>query len=197
MKHVAFAALFVGLLAASAAHADIAPAKGLKRLPLEHQITTEKDYPDLAFFAVSGDPATPLKFDAKTAATVRPGAGRFRVAELVAVPKDAAKSYPTEKDFQAAVAGGKVAGTVRSKTVFTAFTEVKDTDPRKVGVMKFKLEKIDDKNGLVLVPVKDEAKPEEEEAANGPASRQLALGLALTGFVGLAGFAVARRRRVA
>lgn len=194
MTRLASAALLVGLITATAARADVAPAKGLKRLPLEHHIATEKDFPDLDFFAVSGDQATPLKLDAKTPATVRAGGGRFRVAELVAVPKDAAKSYPTEKEFRTAVAGGKVPGTVRAKTVFTAFTEVKDSDPRKVGVMKYKLEKIDEKAGLVVVQVKDEPKPEEEEARNAPASRPVALGLALAGCAGFAGLVVARRR---
>lgn len=196
MKPIAFAALLAGLLAASAARADIAPPKGFKRLPLEHKIETEKDYPEYSFFSVGflAKDATPVKLDAKTPATVT---GGYRGVSLVAVPKDAAKSYPTEKDFQAAVAAGKVEGAIKAKTILPSFTEVKDTDPRKVGVMKYKLEKIDAKDGIVLVPVKDEVKPEEEEALTQPASRPVALGLALAGFIGFTGLVVARRRKEA
>jgi hypothetical protein len=196
MTRIAFTALLAGLLAATAAQADLAPAKGLKRLPLEHMITTEKDYPEYTFFSVGflGKDATPLKLDAKTPAKIT---NVYRLATFVAVPKDAAKSYPTEKDFHAAVAGGKVEGTIKAKTGFGAFIEVKDSDPRKTAVMKYKIEKIDAKDGIVLVEVKNEAKPEEEESLTQPASRSVALGLGLAGLLGFTGLVVVRRRKLA
>ena len=45
--------LALGLLVAGAVRADVPPPKGLKRVVLDNKITTEKDFPDLAFFLVS------------------------------------------------------------------------------------------------------------------------------------------------
>ena len=154
-------ATVLGLLVGSVAWADIPAPKGLKRLPMEHKITTEKEYPDYTFFAVSGgDKATALKLDPKTPATIAAGGGRYRFASLVAVPKDAAKKYDSEKDFLAAVAGGKVDGLLRSKLSFSAFTEVKDSETRKVIVVEYKIEKIDAKEGIVFAgEKKDSGRP--------------------------------------
>ncbi len=180
------------MLLGSMAQADIGPPKGFKRLPLEHKITTEKDYPEFSFFAVSGDKATPVKLDAKTPATIVAGGGRYRSATLVAVPKDAAKKFGSEKEFLEAVVAGKVDGQVKSKQTFLAFTEVKDSDPRKLGVMSYTLEKIDLKDGIVLVGAKVEGKPEEEQSLNAPASRSVALGLALSALIGFTGLVITR-----
>jgi hypothetical protein len=157
--------LVLGALAVSVARADIPPPKGLKRISLEHKITTEKEFADYAFFAVSGgDKATAVKLDPKTPATVTAGGGRYRTASLVAVPKGAEKKFDSEKDFLAAVAKGTVEGMLKAKTTFDAFTTVKDSDPRKTIVKEYTLEKIDPKDGIVLTAKKDDAKDSPEES---------------------------------
>ena len=137
------------------ANGDIPPPKGLKRVPLEHKITTEKAYPDYAFFSQSGDKVVPLKLEPKSSATITTGGGvRYLSAVLVAVPKDAGKKYANEKDFFAAIASAKVEGLIQAPITFNAFTEVKVGDGRKVIEMAYKVEKIDPKEGIVLVEVK-------------------------------------------
>jgi hypothetical protein len=205
MKRLVLGAAIVGLMAVGGAQADVAPPKGLKRIPLEYKITTDTAYADYAFFAISGgDKAEAVKLDPKTPATVKAGGGRYRIASLVAVPKDAAKGFPSEKDFLAAVAKEKVDGLVKSKTVFDAFTTVKDTDTRKTIVETYKVEKIDAKDGIVLKKVgeprgeKKDGKEEESPAAalpEGAAFPWMAAGLAGAGVIGFAGLWLARRTR--
>ncbi len=161
------AVLVLGALAVSVARADIPPPKGLKRTPLEHKITTEKEYADYAFYAVSGgDKATAVKLDPKTPATVTAGGGRYRTASLVAVPRGAEKKFDNEKDFLAAVAKGTVEGLLKAKTTFDAITTVKDSDARTKIVKEYTLDKIDSKDGIVLTAKKEEGKdkPEEDSA---------------------------------
>src|SRR5438094_10667396 len=103
------AALVVGLLTASVLVADVPPPPGFKRVTIDHKITTEKDYADYAFFTVIGkDKVTAVKLDTKTPVEIlaKDRGGRFLGCTLVAVPKDAAKKYDSEKDFLAAIAAG-------------------------------------------------------------------------------------------
>ena len=158
------ATLAAALLLAGTALADIAPPipKGLKSVPLSHKIASAAAFPDYALFVVEdafvtgtkSRTARPAKLDAKTPLTLTTSAGASvsRKFELVAVPKDAAKEYATEKEFLEAVATGKVAGLVKSKTVIAggASTNIKEGDPRKEVVVEYKLEKIDPKDGVVL-----------------------------------------------
>ena len=179
-----FAVLVLGLLAMSGARADVAPPKGFKRVTLDNKITTDKEYPDYVFFTVIGggkaafggknplgaaEGVTQVKLDPKTPIVI-PGAGRGagigRQGHLVATPKDAAKAYGSEKEFLAAVRNGKVEGMIRAKPLLDAITTVKDTDTRTTVVQEFKLEKIDEKDGIVLTRVK-EGEPEKPEKKDG------------------------------
>ena len=134
-------ALAVGLLAAATATADLGPPRGFKLVPVDHRFTTEKEYPDYLFFAVSGGKGpraklTPLTIDPKTPG-VFPGAGRTgigRLGTLVAVPKDAAKKYDSEEKFHAAVKNQEVEGMLKTSTRLDSQVQVKDTDARKVVV---------------------------------------------------------------
>src|SRR6476646_7805261 len=90
------------LVVAGFAAADVAPPKGLKRVPLDHKITTDKEYSDYVFYTVIGGgrnvKVAEVKLDPKTPAVVA-GAGRngiSRLGQFVAVPKDAGKKYGSE-----------------------------------------------------------------------------------------------------
>lgn len=149
-----------------------------------------------------------MKLDPKNPLTIE-GAGRGGIARLcsfVAIPKDAVKTYGSEKELHAAVRDGKVAGMAKCKEGFFPFTEVKESDPRKLIVVKYTLEKVDAKDGVVLKQVREDGKPggEEEETApiaaaerGMPAFYWLALGLAASGVLGFAGLWLARCRNVA
>jgi hypothetical protein len=203
MKRLLAAAALVAV--AGTAAADIPPPKGLRRIPLEHKITTEKEFPDFALYAVSGgDKAEAVKLDPKTPATVTAGGGRYRSAQLVAVPKDAAKKYPSEKEFLAAVAAEKVDGLLKAKNYFSAFTTVKDADTRKTIVVEYKLEKVDPKDGIVLTEVNSEREPkkgesrggeDDEAAAYAPRGGAWVAGLTAAAGLAFGGVWVARRGR--
>jgi hypothetical protein len=186
---------FALLLAASTATADLA-VPGIKRIPYEAKILIEKDISGYAFYAISGgDKATALKLDGKTPATIKAAGGRYRTAELVAVPADAAKKYPTEKEFEAAVAKGKVEGLVKAKKTFDAFLGVKEADTRKSVEEEFKIVKVDAK-GITLEavkPAKEEPKKnapdESDEISATPKYGSIVSGVAAFVGLALAGFA--------
>lgn len=187
---------------AGLARADIAPPKGIKRIPVEGKILVEKAFDGYAFFAVSGgDKATPLTLDPKTPATIKAAGGRYRVANLVAVPKDAAKKFDSEKDFHAAVAKGKVDGLVKSKVNFFATTDVKESDTRKSAVEEYKLVKVDAKEIVLeaVKPAKEAPKnapdDEQQEMSAAPKHGMLVSGIAAFLGLALAGLWVARRFR--
>ena len=185
---LALAVLAFGIV--GVARADIAPPKGIKRIPVEGKIIVEKAFDDYAFFAISGgDKATALKLDPKTPATIKAGGGRYRVASLVAVPKDAAKKFDSEKEFLAAVAKGKVDGLVKSKVNFFATTDVKETDTRKTAVEEYKLVKVDGKE-IVLEAVKPAGK-------GGPKSSLVIPGMMAFAGIALAGLWLVRRQKLA
>lgn len=202
---------------AGVALADIAPPKGFKRVPLDHKTTAEKEYADYAFYTITGrETVAAVKLHPKNPLTIS-GTGRAGpngYVQLVAVPKDAAKKYDAEKDFHAAIAGGKVEGLVKSKTGFGGVTTIKTEDARKTVTEEHKLEKIDAKEGLVVTAVKAEGKddkpttappkdpkPGEEDGDAGEAVAFTPRGgvwvaaLAATAAVALAGVWLAGRRR--
>jgi hypothetical protein len=204
-------AAIVGLLAVTVAWADLIPP-GTRNIPVEHRIDTEKDNPNWAFFTIRGSgEVKAVKFDAKTPVVIpgnaaigngpvpQPGEKRtrpYRSTVLVAVPAEAARAYPSEKELLAAVGEGKITGAVESKPLGD-HENVKTNDPRKKVSNRFLLDKIDAKEGIVLQPVKDEPKPEEDESvAAGPAhvTRWVAMGLAQSAAVGFAGLWFLRRR---
>jgi hypothetical protein len=201
------AASLIGLIAASFAQADIAPPKGLRRVIVDHKITTDRDFPDYQFYLVYGQSKVEaVQLGSKTPLVI-PGIGRVgpdRLAELVAVPKDAAKRYAGVKDFHAAIAAGKVEGMVKGNARFSPETTLKDTDPRRSVMEEHKLEKLDAKEGLVIKPIQKKPGPSEEptaeEAETGgtaytPRGGVLIAGLAATLAVVFAGLWLARRYR--
>ncbi|MBA4189207.1 MAG: hypothetical protein C0467_14510 [Planctomycetaceae bacterium] len=209
-------AMFVIVTASvGVARADIGPPAGFKRLAIEHKITTEKAYPEYQFYSVCGDKVLHVKLDPKSPATIAPVGGgvRYRTATLVAVPIGAGKKFANDLDFHAAIGSGKVEGLVHSKISFSAFTEVKANDDRKVISLEYKLEKIDPKDGIVLIsgkefpklPVRpgvgkdgeEESEDSDEGTASGYAHRSGAwvAGLAGTFAVVLGGLWITRRGR--
>lgn len=198
--------MMVVLAGASTAIADIGPPPGFKRVPAEHKITTEKEYPDYVFYSVLAGVATELKLDPKTPAkVVGTGLGPMRSARLVAVPKGASKKFDSEKAFLEAVAKGKVEGMARAKEWFGGQAEVKESDTRKLVVTEYKIEKVDPKEGIVFVADKKDApksKCEDSDdsddaapIAYAPKGGGWVAGLAGTFAVVLAGLWVARRGR--
>lgn len=209
-----FLAMVGALITVSVAFADVAPNPGFKRVPLEHKVSIEKDAPDYVFFSVSGlGDAKPVKLDAKNPATLKAsGGGPGRAVYLVAVPKDAGKKFDNEKDFHAAVGKGKIDGMIRAKTSFWAFNDIKESDPRKVIVVEYKIEKIDPKEGIVydkdkpsakVDPSKSPANPapvkDGEDDSDGivytPKGGTWVAGLAATFALVMGGLWIARRRR--
>jgi hypothetical protein len=203
-------AAVLGLGVASVARADLLPP-GVKNIPINHTVETDKDHPDWAFFTLGGNGAVKaVTLDPKTPVVIhgsggvgngpvpRPGEKRtrpYRSTVFAAVPKDAAKGYPSEKAFQAALNEGTVPGIVQSSPL-PDHERVKDTDKRKGVDKRYKLEKVE-KAGLTLTPVQD-PKPggsEEEEAAAARPWGQWAAGLSATLGVALGGLWVVRRRR--
>jgi len=153
----------------SPALADLIPP-GTKNLAIDTKIYTDKDYSEWVFFILGGDGTVkPVKLDTNKALTIpgssgvgngpvpdpdaKPRTRPYRSNLLVAVPKDAVKKYATEKELHAALDDGKVPGD---------HDNVKVTDPRKNIVNRFKLVKIDAKDGIVLEVLKEDVKPEPE-----------------------------------
>jgi hypothetical protein len=161
----AFLALAVGLLAAAVAQADGLPPKGFKRVVVDHKITTDKEIADYTFYTViyggkAGPKVTEVKLDPKTPIEI-PGVKRTGIGRqgwLVAVPKDAAKKYDSEKAFIEAIQKSKVEGMARTKGILDSTSSVKDTDTRSTIVKEHKFEKIDGAT-IVLVTKKDEGAP--------------------------------------
>jgi hypothetical protein len=213
MNRVLLAAVFA-TAAVGMARADLLPP-GRKNIPVNHTVETDKEHPAWAFFTLGGNGAVkPVKLDPKTPLVIpgsgavgrgpvpRPGETRkrpYRSTALAAVPKDAAKAYPGEKEFHAALDAEKVPGMVLSPPLWD-HESVKDTDPRKSVSQRHKLEKLDPK-GLTLTAVK-EPKPagseEEEEQAAAPPVRPWgvwAAGTAASLGVALGGLWLVRRRQ--
>jgi hypothetical protein len=159
----------VTLVLAVPARADLRPPTppGFKQVPVQHRVTTDREFPDYEFFTVQVTDSRPrktttrqakaAKLDPKTPLTLKTftGGSVSMSYELVAVPKDAGKKYASEKDFHQALCDGKVAGQVKAATGFSGpgSTNIKDSDPRKEVVHEYRLEKIDSKDGIVVKPV--------------------------------------------
>jgi hypothetical protein len=206
-----FCVLVVALLAAAPARADLIPP-GTRNIPVEHRIETDAEHPDWLFFVVRGsggaskvalDPKTPIVIPGSSAVGQGPVPRKgekertipYRASAVVAVPREAAKAYKTEKELLAAVDEGKVAGALALNGHFFDHTNAKANDPRKSIVKRYRLTKLDARAGATLEPVK-EGGPEEEEQAAAPGSfRWVAAGLALAAAVGFAGLWLAGRAR--
>lgn len=212
-------ASIVLLALAGTASADLLPPtpKGFKRVPASHQIATEKDFPEYSLFVVkvaysapgqkTERTAAPAKLDPKNPLTLKTSAGAsFTTSyELVAVAKDAAKEFASEKDFLQAIADGKVKGQLTAKTKISggSTTLIPEKDARKEAVTKHNLEKID-KDGLVLTtekskdPVPPPGCDDSEDAdavTTAPKHAAIAAGLGFTGALLLTGFWLVGRSR--
>ena len=183
MYRVLLLALGAGLLAIPTARGDALPPPGLKRVPLDHKITTEKEYPDYLFFTSTGGTGprsklAPVTLDPKHPVTFA-GAGRNginRQGALLAVPKGAEKNYDSEEKFHAAIKDRKVEGLLQTKTNLDSATAIKDADKRTVVVYEVIVEKVDPKEGIVVKikrdeePKKDGAKKDSPEDDDTPAA---------------------------
>jgi len=170
-------AVFVGLVVASVARAGL-PQAGTKNIPVEHRIETDKEYPDWVFFVVRGTgDVTKVPLAAKTPIVIpgssavdrdplpRPGekekglAVPRRASALVAVPKDKANEYKTEKELHAAITEGRITGVVVVGSLFFDHEGAKAADPRKSIVQRYRLAQLNAREGAKLEPIKpDEPK---------------------------------------
>jgi hypothetical protein len=196
-------AAFVVLGLAAGARADAPPPAGQVRVPVDHVITTDKDYPDYVFVVVIGADADwskkaeltkdkPLKIEAAGRG------GRARLCWLAAVPAAAAKEFKSDKELFQAVIDRKVPGLLTTKDInFSPFTVRSEKDAPKVIEEKHKLERLDKDKGIVLTSEKvglaDDADPQglKEESAVRWAVAGVAAALAACG---LGVWLVGRRR---
>jgi hypothetical protein len=108
---------------------------------------------------MGGPKVTEVKFDPKTPIEI-PGAkrtGAGRQGWVVAIPKDAAKNYGTEKAFIEAVQKGKVEGMAKTRNL-DSMDILKETDKRDIILREHKFERLDGKN-IILSTKKDEGVP--------------------------------------
>jgi hypothetical protein len=207
-------AMMTLVLAAVAARADIPvpPPQGKKFVPVENRVTTDKAYPDLEFYVLTG-PGSATKVELGPGAAVKvPGDRRVIPGGrtvLAAVPKGAADKFPDPKAFAAAVRAGTVPGQAVTKHVFSLQTTVAANDPRTVVVQTYTVLRIDPKGELVLAlekatdppPGASETAPElSDEPAVGPAAYlprggAVVAGLALAVALASAGVWLRRRGR--
>jgi len=190
MTRPVLAAALAVLLVAGGVRADLAPPPWLKRVVVDHKITTDKEYPGWMFFTVIGETVSAVNLDPKTPIEIK-GAGRNgigRLGCLVAVPKGAEKKYASEKEFHEAIRQGQVEGLVADKTDLDSVATVDATDPRTTIVKEYVLSEIDAKEGIVL-KAKDVEKPKDSPDAVWIA------GLAGALAVVFAGLWLARRNR--
>jgi hypothetical protein len=144
------------LVLAGAVRADVPPAKGQVRVPVDHVIETDMSYPDYVFVVVvGGDAGWSYKAELATDKPLRiDGAGRggrARLCWLAAVPAEAAKGFKTDKELVLAVVDRKVPGLLTSKGAdLDSFTVVPEKDAPKVVEEKHRVERLNKDEGIVL-----------------------------------------------
>jgi hypothetical protein len=216
------AAVVVALVVSAMSRADLLPP-GTKNIPVEHKIESEKEYPDWVFFIVRGSGGVKkVKLSPKSAIVVpgssavgrgpvpKPGqkekglALPYRASVVVAIPAGRVKEYKTEKELNAAIEDAKVTGLVVVGSAFFDHENAKTTDPRKKIVQRYRLTKLEAKEGATLDPIKEEEKPPESAAS--PVSavvpdvtwifKWIAGGLGTAAVIGIAGvFLLGRTKR--
>jgi hypothetical protein len=180
-----------------------------KVMPVEHKITTEKEYPDHNFYLVD-EKVVAVKLDPKNPIELKPKANEKYAYTLVAIPKDVAKAFKTEDELhQALLKEHKIDGRAQTKIRFGSSFNAFATDKRDKTVQEHKVEKINAKEGIVLTtktveakmdePKKDAPKkdsPDDEPLASAPRSAMLVSGLAAALGVTFGGlWLVGRNRR--
>lgn len=128
--------------------ADIPPPAGFKRITRVHKITTDKEFAEYAFFKTRFDEVKAVKLDPKNA-VVFDDAG-LAGGDLVAVPREAAKKYASEKEFHKAILEDKVPGMHKTSEDFSTRGTAKITFKGDKLTIEYKLEKIDAKSGITL-----------------------------------------------
>ncbi len=157
------AAFLVGLLAVTAARADIAvpPPPGKKFVQVDYVLTTAKSYPEHEFYVVIGTTPKKVEFGPETPVKIDGNRGGLYGSrgQFVAVPKGAAEKFPSEKAFADAVAAGKVPGQANTKKNFDPRAAIDAKDARTAVVETYAVEKIEAKGGIVLKAAKAPASP--------------------------------------
>lgn len=209
------------LFASMFARADLLPP-GTKNIPINYKIETEQEYPDWVFFIVQGSGVVkkvalsvkkpiviPGSSGVGNGPVPKPGEKQrtipYRASALVAVPKDAVKGYKNDKELHAAIEDGKVAGMHAVNGHFFDHENAKATDGRKSIEQRYRLTKLDAKDGATLEPIKPEEKPPADGKLPGAVEGivpdtqwifpWIAGGLGLAAVVGLAGVLVIGRTR--
>jgi hypothetical protein len=81
-----------------------------------------------------------------------PSGGRLQTYSVVAIPKSSIKQYKNTNALYQAVLKQKVPGLVSSNAHFSSYKDVPLNDPRKVASERWKIERIDPKTGIVIIP---------------------------------------------
>jgi hypothetical protein len=158
-------ALTVVLLVTSVGTANAPPPS--KWIPVEIEVTTDKDYPEYDFYLVDSKfkliqfgPKNPIKLKAKP--------GEDYDYRLVGVPKGTEKTfvegdYFFEKDFLRALQKeGGVEGRVQSDEYLSSHERVWKTDKRDGLVLKYKVETIDAKKRTIVLVTKKNTEPKKD-----------------------------------
>jgi hypothetical protein len=157
-------------LAAGVARADVAPPPDEKRVPIDYVFSTETEFKDYVFFAVIGGEADWSKrLEIKPGKPAKlPGAdrgGRARLGWLIAVPAAAEKDFKTADEFKAAAVAKKIPGIVQADVGLDSLGVLSEKDARTVIDRKYRIDRIDEKKGIVLInaepkgPSADSKKP--------------------------------------
>lgn len=204
----------LAILTTGISRADIGIPKDMRLIPTDHKIETETDFTDFNFFIISGEKITAVKLAPKTpllvtSASMHP---KLKVANLVAVPKDAQKGFKTPAEFQKALREQKVTGALTANTVFSGTTAVKLGDKRASITERWTVDKVNDKDGILLTPVAPKEKEKDKNSGDAdefsddgeetntpsafaPRGSGLIAGLAATVAVTLTGLWLTGRRR--
>jgi hypothetical protein len=197
-------ALTAVLLATGVAAANAPPSPG-RLIPVEHTVTTDKEYPDYDFYLI--DPGNKkvvaVKFGPKNPIELKAKPGESYSYRLAGVPKGEEKNYANEEDFHSTL--GKEGGAHQSyaRRYFESSVSAALTDKRDRIVREHKVEKIDAKESIIVLTTKDvESKkdaPEDDDApgvsAYAPRDGTLVAGVAASLAVMLGGLWLAGRVR--
>lgn len=216
------AAVVVALVASAVSRADL-PSPGTKTIPVEHKIETEKDYPDWVFFIVRGSGGVKkVQLGPKSAIVIlgngamskdpvpKPGQKEkgltvpYRASIVVAIPAARVKEFKSDKELHAAIEDARVPGLVLVGSAFVDHENVPAADPRKKIVQRYRLTRLEAKEGATLEPIKEEEKPPQPAASPVSATvpdvtwifKWIAGGLGTAAIIGVAGvFLLGRTKR--
>jgi hypothetical protein len=185
-------------LTAGVAHADVAPPPGKKRVSIDYVFSTETDFKNYMFFAVIGGEADWSKrLEIKPGKPAKlPGAdrgGRARLGWLIAVPATAEKDFTSADEFKAAAVAKKIPGTVQADVGLDSLGILAERDKRTVIDRKYRIDRIDEKKGIVLIDAEPKGPTEEPKRPGGLGRAEILAGCCAA--LGLAGLGVWLVRR--